>query len=405
MKTLLRFLLFCLVLPVQAERFHFKYAEGDVYRILSTVNESVIINGRYSHDAEILNRISVKITGAGEDGSGTHDALFMTSEQSVGSTGQHFSWGREYHSVFTRSALGGYAISDEYFMPVVRDVPLFPDRELYPGDTWTAKGYEAHDLRPIFGFETPFMVPFDALYVYEGTEEEGGRMLHRISVSYDMSFKTPDDFLPAAGDEWTDFPTSTQVKSHQMLFWDNELGQIDHYKEDFRIVIETAAGNTFEFTGSAHAETTYIPVDVSSDAKREEVQGILDNLGVENTEVRVADEGLTISIENIQFKADSAELEESEKDKLRKIALVLEQFPDNDLLISGHTALAGSAAGRQALSEQRAGAVADFLIELGVKDRYHIFTRGFGADRPVADNDSAEGKAKNRRVEITIMDR
>ena len=86
-------------------------------------------------------------------------------------------------------------------------------------------------------------------------------------------------------------------------------------------------------------------------------------MGIENTEVSETEKGITISIENIQFKADSAFLMESEKLKLQKIATILKQYPDNDLLISGHTALAGSAKARQELSEKRAQAVASYLVE------------------------------------------
>ena len=128
-------------------------------------------------------------------------------------------------------------------------------------------------------------------------------------------------------------------------------------------------------------------------------------MGIENVTVKQSDKGLTLSIENIKFKADSAVLEESEKEKLSQIARILEAYPTNDILVSGHTALAGTAKVRQKLSEQRAEAVANYLIQLGVKDRYHVFTQGFGASKPIASNNTESGKAKNRRVEITILDR
>ena len=91
--------------------------------------------------------------------------------------------------------------------------------------------------------------------------------------------------------------------------------------------------------------------------------------------------------------------------KLIKIAKILSAFPENDLLISGHTALAGNAQSRQKLSEERASAVAEFLIDLGIKDSHHIFTQGFGATKPIAPNTNTEGMARNRRVEITIMEK
>jgi outer membrane protein OmpA-like peptidoglycan-associated protein len=114
---------------------------------------------------------------------------------------------------------------------------------------------------------------------------------------------------------------------------------------------------------------------------------------------------VTISIENIQFDADSANLLPQEKEKVRKLAGILERFPDKDLLISGHTALAGTAAARQKLSEERAAAVARYLVEMGVREDYKVYTRGFGSDKPVAANDTEANRARNRRVEITVLDK
>ncbi len=93
----------------------------------------------------------------------------------------------------------------------------------------------------------------------------------------------------------------------------------------------------------------------------------------------------------------------SEKTKLRKIANLLKEY-NNDLLITGHCAERGTVNARQKLSESRAEAVADYLQILGVRDEYHIFTQGKGSTEPIASNETESGRAKNRRVEITIMD-
>jgi outer membrane protein OmpA-like peptidoglycan-associated protein len=95
---------------------------------------------------------------------------------------------------------------------------------------------------------------------------------------------------------------------------------------------------------------------------------------------------------------------ESEREKLRRIATILKKYPERDILITGHTALAGTQAGRQQLSEERAAAVGNFLIEEGVRNRERLLFRGMGARDPVADNSTEEGMRKNRRVEITIME-
>lgn len=379
-------------------QFEFKYKKNDRYRILSTVNEDVFINGEKSHHALIVNRVTARVTETDETGGGITECTFMTTEDSTGSrTGAKFSYGEEYKSVFHRTKNGIYTISDEYFMPTVRDVPVFPDKKLSPGDKWTARGHEAHDLRRIFGLETPYKVPFIAEYKYLGKEEEGN--LHVFKVKYNMKMKVPQNQIP----QTEDYPVAMNGFSDETVFWDLEKGAIDHYSENFRIIMETATGAVLEFSGTAQAEVTEFE-RTATEENLSAVQKKVSDMGIQNVTVSKGEKGLTLSLENIKFQADSAELLDSEKMKLEQIAQILEAWPENDILVTGHTALAGTAKMRQELSEQRARAVADYMILLGVRDRFHIFTQGFGATRPVAPNTTEEGKARNRRVEITIMD-
>ena len=100
---------------------------------------------------------------------------------------------------------------------------------------------------------------------------------------------------------------------------------------------------------------------------------------------------------------DSAILMESEKVKLEKIAEILKGFP-NDLLITGHCAERGTEKNRQIISEERATAVADYLLHQNVRTKDRIFTKGLGSREPVAPNTTEEGRKKNRRVEIIILE-
>lgn len=381
-------------------KFEFKYQNGDRYRILSTVNEDVFYNRVYDHHAVIVNRVSAQIKSVDENGNALHDATFMTTENSTGAiSGNHFTYGEEYHSVFTRSKDGTYSIGDEYFMPTVRDVPKFPNKELSPGDTWNAQGHEAHDLRQSFNLEKPYKVPFTANYTYLGRLKENG--LYVFTVKYTMEMQSPQ----VQGDFYaTEVPTEMLGFSNETIFWDAEKGAIDSYAENFRILMYTSYGNVYEFRGEAYAEVSDFE-RTSTKENLEQVQKKIDDLGLSDVNVKQGEKGLTLSLENIKFKADSFELLDSEKQKLDEIAKILEQWPENDILVEGHTALAGTARVRQKLSEERAQAVADYLIGLGVRDSYHIFTKGYGASKPIADNSTERGKAKNRRVEITIMDK
>lgn len=391
--------------------FRFKYSKGDSYRILSTVEEDVYVNRIFDHHSVIVNRVSAQVTETNSDGSGTHEMTYMTSENSTGNrTEANFTWGEEYSSIFIRDVLGKFTISDIYFMPQVRDVPVFPEEAIIPGTSWTYEGNEAHDLRQNFGMEKPFKVPFTATYTYLGTvqnddvnSKDAPDVFHVINVKYTLEFETPNQST-ASSPYKQDYPAKMLGYSDETLYWDNEKGSIHHYTENFRIIMTSAYGHVYDFQGTAHAETTEL-VQTNNQENIDEVQKHIDELQIENVNVLQGDKGLTISIEDIKFKPDSAILLDSEKEKLMQIAEILKKYPDNDILITGHTALAGTAKERQRLSEERAKAVANYLLTLGVKDQYHIFTQGLGATAPIADNSTEEGKARNRRVEITILEK
>jgi outer membrane protein OmpA-like peptidoglycan-associated protein len=169
------------------------------------------------------------------------------------------------------------------------------------------------------------------------------------------------------------------------------------------MVFFLSVGATIEYRGDAEAE---IVESERMDRHRivDEITEEIERLGIENIYVEETDEGVVIGIENIQFAADSAVLLASEKEKLNQIAQILLRYSSRDILVAGHTALAGSAESRMQLSQERAGAVANYFIERDIRTPERIIVRGYGAERPIADNDTNEGRMRNRRVEITILE-
>jgi outer membrane protein OmpA-like peptidoglycan-associated protein len=99
------------------------------------------------------------------------------------------------------------------------------------------------------------------------------------------------------------------------------------------------------------------------------------------------------------FDSGSAKLQPGAQDKLREVARVFMRYPRTRLEIVGHTDSRGSEASNQALSDRRAAAVRSALTAEGV-DAARMTVRGEGEARPVATNDTPEGRAQNRRVEI-----
>ena len=379
-------------------KFQFKQKKDDAYSYISTVEEDVYYNNYLNHHSQIINRISSRVINAAADGEAFIYANYMTTDNTISNrTGRHLVWGEDTTSVFSRKANGEMTISDDVFMPTVRNVPFFSDKAIAVGESWTAVGKEVQDVRKAFNMEKALVFPFTATYTYKGSTKKDNTVLNIIDVEYSFEYITPEDDLA----DGTILASSTGY-SKQTLYWDNKKGILDNYNEEFLIKIVDIYKNNYVFTGTAHAEITEYK-SLNNEATVQEIQKTIDKMNLDNISVKKGEKGLTISLDNIQFEADSNVLMESEKLKLRKIADILKQY-SNDLLITGHCAERGTAKARQKLSEQRAESVADFLKMMGVRDEYHIFTKGQGSREPVASNATEEGRAKNRRVEITIMD-
>ena len=124
---------------------------------------------------------------------------------------------------------------------------------------------------------------------------------------------------------------------------------------------------------------------------------------IENVEVTRPSEGeINVRLTNdILFDYDSSALRSSSRETLNDLAANFAQYPDNQIIVEGHTDSSGSDAYNQRLSEQRASAVADYLIDRGVRAGA-ITVFGYGELRPKSTNDTAEGRQLNRRVEINI---
>jgi outer membrane protein OmpA-like peptidoglycan-associated protein len=389
---------------LKAEDFSYKHNEGDRYRIISTIHEDVYLNGVLHHRAEILNRIAVEVTSEVE-GKGTHKAVFQTSERAVTAVNSwqlfsepgSFQWAREYESEFERDRLGRMNIDKKYYMPVVRDVPVFTGRDIQVGEKWTYEGHEVHDFRDSFGIPEPYLIPFNANYVFLGDREWKGKTYPAFSVNYRV--QSSPQAVP--GKVW---PRRIMGTSDQIVYWDSDIGQPVAYHENFNYLFEFSDGTRIEYRGNAEAE---IIESERMDKERlaEEIADDIDRLEIPNVSVRVVDEGISITLDDILFRADTAIMLPGEREKLDKIVEILLRYPDRDILVGGHTALAGSAEGHTELSTARASVVADYLIARKARSQERVVVRGYGPDRPRADNSTEEGRRMNRRVEIIILEK
>jgi OmpA-OmpF porin, OOP family len=130
--------------------------------------------------------------------------------------------------------------------------------------------------------------------------------------------------------------------------------------------------------------------------------GQLRSLVAEITNLRETTRGLVISLSDILFDVNRATLRAGAEANVRRIAAVLQQYPDREIVVEGHTDATGGAAYNQKLSEERAAAVRTALVSGGVPAD-QITSRGFGLTQPVATNETAAGRQQNRRVEIVVL--
>ena len=111
-----------------------------------------------------------------------------------------------------------------------------------------------------------------------------------------------------------------------------------------------------------------------------------------------------IELDGVNFDFDKATLKPEAKVVLNEAAALLAKHDRVVVQIAGHTDSMGSEVYNQGLSERRANAVQAYLVDNGVKAS-RLSAKGYGESRPVASNDTEEGRAENRRVEMIILDR
>lgn len=109
-----------------------------------------------------------------------------------------------------------------------------------------------------------------------------------------------------------------------------------------------------------------------------------------------------VAVYGINFETNKSDIKPESEAVLKEILTLLEKQPEWKLRIDGHTDNTGPKAANMALSQRRAAAVMAWLVKNGA-DKSRLTSQGFGDTQPAAENDTEEGKAKNRRVELTKL--
>ncbi len=280
----------------------------------------------------------------------------------------------------------------------LRGMPVFPRTSIEPGSTWKADTTILYDLSA-FGITDSVAVTAKVSYTHVGMETIESRSYHHIKAEW-----YPFHVLPASDAKRSGIKRLSGASKID-LFWDNKSGS----PKKSQLVEETQ----YLFTDNSSllfrreiAEDFKTTTDIVRERIIRQITDEILSQKVSDVEVKQADEGVVLSVENIQFEPDSATLVESERRKLEGIGNVLSALGNRKLSIMGHAAAVPGSTEEELreLSSARASSVATFLVESGFRDADSVLSTGVGGSQPLASNETAEGRRKNRRVEIIILD-
>ena len=325
-------------------------------------------------------------------------------------------------SVFKISKDGTLTMIEDNGYPSFRSFPTFPQKKIQQGQSWQARAVRAMD--PL-SKGRPTRVPIYVEYTYLRDEVFGGQEVYVLSARwatrYGYSEVDPNgdpDLLRANGsnnatmyirkadcaalvirdsvDELYEFSDGSKVafKGTISLFTEYPPA-IDRTK----IIPAINRVAVADKNGGEDAR----PMNESKWLEKVRVVGTSGGAGESSVKIKETAGGIMLTLENLHFKPDSAQLLPGEAALLDKIAAILKETGQNKLLVNGHTASVGNPSGEMALSIERAKEVAAQLSKRGI-DADKFICRGSGSKYPVADNSTKEGMAQNRRVEITILE-
>jgi outer membrane protein OmpA-like peptidoglycan-associated protein len=124
---------------------------------------------------------------------------------------------------------------------------------------------------------------------------------------------------------------------------------------------------------------------------------------IEGASIERIGEGIKITFDSgLLFAVDKAALNAQSKANLAELAVILNKYPDTNILLEGHTDATGTEEHNLELSRVRAQSVSNCLTENGVDPR-RFTIMGYGESQPVASNDTVDGRRDNRRVEVAIF--
>ena len=162
------------------------------------------------------------------------------------------------------------------------------------------------------------------------------------------------------------------------------------------------AGRAREVAEETHQRRATAAVLEARQAREQKIEHIRSDFSPQEAEVLLRGNELIISLQGLNFAVGSAQIVPNHFQLLTRLQRSMREFPNAPIVITGYTDSQGNEAVNQGLSERRAQAVMEYLVANTNWTKDIISAVGFGASQPVATNETAEGRAQNRRIDVII---
>jgi outer membrane protein OmpA-like peptidoglycan-associated protein len=283
--------------------------------------------------------------------------------------------------------------------PRLRGFPTFPDGDIQPEEVWEAplgvlvRGPKGEN----------YVLPQFASYRYIGKKTYMGRDAHYFDVVWAVRY-------PGADPSASEFLISVEGSHKMGLVVDAETGAPMMARDALSERWVWADGDVEQRDGFALIFWDGVPPMDHEEIRQKfdsrfpgtaaQQEDDADNEGIIISEIPG---GLSVTLRNLHFLPDLAEILPEDRGLLDELARIIENIPDRTILVRGHTADVGRPDDQYKLSEERAKSIAEELSSRGIDPRRLIY-EGVGADEPTASNISEEGRRLNRRVELLILE-
>lgn len=377
-----------------SHKFYWNLETGKRIESVKTADVEYYENGILKRSYKERNIVDLTVIGDAPKGGYRVSGLFKVFRMLKDDTVFHLD--EEYKSDFIIHTNGKFEVPLHYFMPNVRHIPTFPDKEVSITESWEAEAVEIVKVNNAPNLN--MILSSDYIFSNVETNLEG---ISNAVIQYHIMI---DKDLLQAGLSRKGYPQRIYGFNYGTFLWDMEKNIPFSQSERYQILF--GYGKELSYTSLQYKMnilSSYKIYDsISQDEEEINRKEFEDNLNNDyDITVDTVPEGLVLRLGEILFDTDSYTLKDESKETIDNIIEAIKKsYPDREIIVQGHTDNVGNEEYNKTLSERRAKTVADYILPNLGHDK--LSYSGFGDKEPIASNNSAEGRRKNRRVDIII---